>query len=224
MALQDIFVHIGTGLGAPLLLNSSASIERRTRYYPAIEYGQQARVILRLYNMVTELWWTKTEIDAISTWNFGIDDDFFRGASGSTPWVLHENEATTYEYDTDPSKGEVRVDADAFTAAFLAGIGNAEGADSSKDVYWAWDGLDGTDRVLKVRVNGYAYNAVLDPGDNPPSPSSSYVLASNNPPIYATDPSGGDLREGLFWFNSTDKVFRYYADSTVYNSNMTAKP
>lgn len=35
------------------------------------------------------------------------------------------------------------------------------------------------------------------------------------PPVLAADPTGGDLEEGLVWFNSTDNVLKYYDGTSV---------
>jgi len=224
MAKQDIFVHIGTGLGEPVLLNSAGNSERRTSYFPAIGYGQQARVRLRLYNMVTGLWWTLAEIQAITSWKLGVDGDFYRGVSGTSNWVS-ETAFTTAAYETSPlSKGELLMDADAFTTAFLAGIGNSATAEYRSSVYWAWHGYEGDDNIFQAVITGFATNTPIDTNDTPPTPSTSYVQSNNNPPRYATDPSGADLYDGMFWYNTTDRVFRGYAGTTVFNLNMTAKP
>ena len=116
--------------------------------------------------------------------------------------------------------GELYCDANAFNTTYDSGIGTREAVDGNAE----WQFLNSTNVDLLIQVPWILKASLIDPGDSPPGPASQYTLAANNPPIVTSDPTGGDLREGLLWFNSTDDIFRCYANSTVYNLNMTEKP
>ena len=121
---------------------------------------------------------------------------------------------------TAVAAAELVCDADAFNTTFDSGIGTKKVVDG----FCEWQFLNGTDVDLLIQLPWILKGAIIDPGGSPPTPIDQYVLASNNPLLEATDPTGGDLREGLFWFNTTDNMLRVYDGSNTYNINMTLKP
>ncbi len=113
--------------------------------------------------------------------------------------------------------GELICDADAFNTQYNSQISTRESVEGNAE----WQFLNGTDVDLLIQIPWILKASLIDPGDSPPTPTTQYVLKSNNPPIFATDPTGGDLREGLFWWNSTDNKLRFYDGTEVMDVGFT---
>jgi len=212
---RDIVIYVRMEAGRSRVVDSD-NIAVNTTAIPVFYYGEQATVKLRPLT-AAGVAWTKTEMDVQSSWTFAVDDDFDRS---TTPAILSDSGFTTYEYDTDPSCGELRCDIDGLTNEYSDIIKILESVNG-----WAqWHFLSGTDILTTIQIPVVMRGSIIDPGDDPPGSVTLYTLVSNNPPIHGSDPTGDDLREGLLWFNSTDYVLRLYANSTTYNIVMTPKP
>ncbi len=158
-------------------------------------------------------WTTAVAITSSNTLSDGVKIDFTAttGHTLNDQWMIVSHNA-----------GELQCEADAFTTPYNQGIGTGNTITGIAQ----WNFSNNSAQDLIIQIPWILKGSIIDPGDSPPGAPDLYVLVSNNPPIESSDPTGGDLRDGLFWWNSTDEMLRVY-DATsgkTFNINMTEKP
>ncbi len=160
---------------------------------------------------VKTAWTTGVTITAANTLSDGVQIIF----AALTAHALNDSWSITAI-----AAGELICDADAFNTTFDSGIGTKKVVDG----FCEWHFLNGTDVDLLVQLPWILKGAIIDPGGSPPTPIDQYVLASNDPPIFETDPAGGDWlvmsadirKNGDLWERITRYQFADDWDNELY--------
>ena len=176
---RDIIVWVRVGRSKAQLMhvedNDTATTLTKKADYPALEYGRQTVIRLRLMDEDTGDSWTEAQINAMSSsWKFAIDDDV---DSTSTNFLL---EASDFEVEAhNTSYGELSCTVSAATSEFWEGSNTF----SQKDGYGEWQFYKGSVIVFVVRVPWVICGSIIGTATDPPSA----VTGGDTITLYSSD-------------------------------------